>query len=344
MRRNTVYALIGLAGLSAIGAVIAGSRAPTTPVSEAGDLLFPKFRSAETAAARIEIVSPEARFALMRDGEAWVIPDKQNYPADPANIRRLFVGLANLTTVGARTARPELYDRLNLTDPGSENARSIGLVVKDAAGKELADLVIGKNGPSDPARTGDTPLYVRKPGEARTWLAAGLAAPPTNPVDWANREIVNIAIGDVIRIDIRPTDGKAYSVVRAEGSKDLTLQDLPPGKQVKAQSEVNALGYGVEALAFEDVAKLPSPAPSATSQAVYTARKGLIVTVGLLPYQGQSWAQLSVRAENDAAKDEAARIEKATTGWIFRIPDFKRVKMETKLSDLIADPPKPAGS
>ena len=85
----------------------------------------------------------KANFAQI--GGHWVVVEKGNYPADEARMRRLLLGLADLTLVEPKTERPELFARLDLDDPS--NGKSTLVALQDRTGKTVAELIVGKTRP-----------------------------------------------------------------------------------------------------------------------------------------------------------------------------------------------------
>src|SRR5437660_7037599 len=73
---------------------------------------------------------------------SWAVVEKGNYPAAQAKMRQLLLGLADLTLVEPKTARPELLGRLDLDDPS--NGKSTQIVLQDRTGQTVAELIVGK--------------------------------------------------------------------------------------------------------------------------------------------------------------------------------------------------------
>src|SRR5206468_6175363 len=63
----------------------------------------------------------------------WAVIEKGNYPAAPGRVRQLLLGLADLTLVEPKTARPELFGRLDLDDPS--NGKSTLISLQDRTGQ-----------------------------------------------------------------------------------------------------------------------------------------------------------------------------------------------------------------
>jgi hypothetical protein len=347
MRPSTVGILGIVTAVAVIGAVtVVVQRQPATSLSK-GQRVFAGLDSKLASAQSIEIVKKDAKFTIARRGDAWVVPDKSDYPARADTVRKALVGLAELETVDTKTRNPELFNRLNLQDPTAPDSKSVQITVKDGQGGVLAGLIVGKKR-TPPGGAGAAPgapemVYVRTAGDTQTQLAQGQLELRDAAIDWAQREVVDLAGDKVASVEFGLAGAKPLVVERAKPEdKDFAIRDMPAGKAVKSQWDVNALGGVLEGLTFDDVAKdgaFPVGAPKGVDK--FKTKDGLTVTVTLLPKDDETWVKVEAAGEGDAAA-AAKEITQRTAGWLYRLPDYKRDKLLTKLDDLIQDPPKPA--
>jgi len=346
MRGVTVAGLGVVTAIAVIGAtVVVAQRRPATTLAQ-GQRLFAGLEQQLEGAQTIEIAKHDGKFVIARQGDHWVVPDKSDYPARPEMVRKALVGLAELETVEPKTANKELYGRLNLQDVAVDGSKAVEITVKDAKGAALAALLIGKKrtppvGAAAPS--GGDMIYVRKAGEAQTWLALGQLDVRDAAIDWTERDVVDLAGDKVAAVELQQPGAKPVNLYRATpDAKDFTIRDMPANKVVKSQWDVNALGDVLASLTFDDVAKASAlqvgPA-KATDR--FVTKDGMAVTVTLLPKDSDSWARIEATGEGDAAAGAKA-IGARTAGWLYKLPDYKRDKLLSKLDDLIQDPPKPA--
>ncbi|MBI3514208.1 MAG: DUF4340 domain-containing protein [Proteobacteria bacterium] len=346
MRPITV-AVLGVVTVVAVGATAAvvAERQPATTLAK-GQRLFSGLETTLAGAQVIEIAKADAKFTIVRRGDAWVVPDKSDYPARVDMVRKTLVGLAELETVDTKTRNPELYSRLNLQDPSAEGSKAVQITVKDGQDAVLAGLLIGKKRTA-PVGASGTPdmIYVRKAGDAQTWLAQGQIEVRDSALDWALRDIVDLAGDKVEAVELAQSGAKNFSVFREKtDDKDFKLRDMPANKTVKSQWDVNAIASVLEALTFDDVAKDGSLAlgvPKGSDR--FRTKDGLTVTVTLLAKDSETWIKVEAAGEGDAAA-QAKEISQRTQGWLYRIPDYKRDKLLAKIDDLLQDPPKPEAS
>jgi hypothetical protein len=348
MRAITVAALGVITAITVAGtAVVVAERQPATALAK-GQRVFPGLEDKLAGAQSIEIAKHDGKFAIVRRGETWVVPDKSDYPARADMVRKALVGLAELETVDAKTRNPELYGRLNLQDVATDGSKAVQIAVKDGQDGVLAALLIGKKRSTPVGASGaGSPemLYVRKVGDAQTWLAQGQVEVRDSALDWAQRDIVDVAGDKVASVELDKPGAKPLVVQRDKpDDKDLKIRDMPANKAVKSQWDVNALAGLLESMTFDDVAKdgsFPVGAPKGIDR--FRTKDGLTVTVTLLPKDDETWIKVEAAGEGDAAA-KAKEISARTAGWLYKVPDYKRDKLLAKLDDLIQDPPKPEAS
>jgi hypothetical protein len=345
MRPITVAALgvVTVIALAATGVVVA-ERQPATSLAK-GQRVFPGLEDKLAGAQAIEVAKHDTKFAIVRRGDAWVVPDKSDYPARADMVRKALVGLAELETIDAKTRNPELYGRLNLQDVATDGSKAVAIAVKDGQDAVLAGLLVGKKRPTPVGAAGAggaDMIYVRKAGDAQTWLAQGQLEVRDSALDWTVRDIVDVAGDKVASVELEKPGVKPFAVLREKPEdKDLKIRDMPANKAVKSQWDVNAIASVLESMTFDDVAKDGSlTLGAATGTDRFRTKDGLVVTVTLFAKDAETWVKIAASGEGDAAA-QAKEIAARTGGWLYKIPDYKRDKLLAKLDDLIQDPPKP---
>ena len=116
---------------------------------------------------------------VKRSGENWLMVGRSDYRASSEAVRNILVGVAELRLKEPKTERANLYSRLAVRDVSEPGAKSTLLTIKDKNGDVLATLLVGRE-TSEVSGASDVGRYIRKPGEARSWLAEGRLALPNN--------------------------------------------------------------------------------------------------------------------------------------------------------------------
>src|ERR1700732_5227270 len=98
--------------------------------------------------------------------------------------------MADLNFVEPKTQHPGLHPRLGVADPA--HGKTALVAVKDKSGGDLAQAIVGKRR-YDRLGAGNHGVYLRKPGEAQSWLARGTLDPSGDPSSWLERQIIDIS-------------------------------------------------------------------------------------------------------------------------------------------------------
>ncbi len=280
-----------------------------------------------------------ADFALIAG--RWAVVEKGNYPAAPGKVRRLLLGLADLTLVEPKTARPELFARLDLDDPGNGKSTLVGL--QDRTGKTVAELVVGKTR-HDRLGGGNDAVYVRKPGEDRTWLARGSLDLPGDIAGWLDRRILDIAGSRIASVTLTGSDGTALVLRRDAPDGKFAVAEAPAdakfaNAKLKGDAALAAPAGALAGLDLDDVkpsAELPVP-PSGVATASFATFDGLAVNVRLFAHDKADWVAIDASGSG-AAEADAAAINAKLARWIYAIPADRASLLRTKLADLLAPP------
>ena len=131
--------VLGGAGLAMFWQDIAAYR---TAGSKIGGKLLPNLKVADLA--QLELRDAKNRATLVRKENYWVVQERDNYPADFKAISDLVIKLSDLKIVQADTVGESLLPRVELVEPGKGEGAGTLLELKDASGKTLAAVVVGK--------------------------------------------------------------------------------------------------------------------------------------------------------------------------------------------------------
>ena len=338
------------------GAIVVNSESPAFNHSTGGGLLFPGFAGKINDAAKIVIESSGKKFTIERKGANWVVADKYGFPAKYDLVKGTLVALAQLRTLDAKTSQPSLYPRLEVSDPSSKDAKSSEITVEDAKGAVLASLILGKTRMPLGGESNATEIYVRKPSEARSWLATGNLQRNDDIKTWMARDIVTLDSNRVQSVAVTPTaaeakslaakaagaktpapvDDRAYTLVKAKpGDGDFTLEQVPADEKVKSSFDVNQIGEALSALIADDVLPAKDLAPDATLLRTldYKSFDGAVIDLSLYRQGDKTWIKIAAGVEPKVAA-EAARTKaesKAGTKMPAKAPAAADESGSTKL-------------
>jgi hypothetical protein len=264
---------------------------------------------------------------------------------EAGRVRALVVALADMRLIEAKTDQVDRYPRLEVEDVDAEEAKSRQVRLESADGAVLAEAIIGKQ---RQRRTGTeaSGTYLRRPGEAVSWLASGSVRIEGTAEAWLEEEIVDLDAEQVQRVEIRPLGGPSYAVVRDVPGAPLRFEAAAEDEALADGADLDAPAYALTVVRLEDVAPAADqPWPEARHVAVVTTFDGLELTVELAEIEAQPWARFAARevkplvatpadvsrAPGDAVVEElvpdAAALDERLGGWSFRVPQtlFERL-------------------
>ncbi|WP_424814011.1 DUF4340 domain-containing protein [Roseococcus sp. YIM B11640] len=334
--------MIGRRGVLLLGAaagVTIGAAVWFQPKNEAegqfqpGALAFPGLAPRLAQAAKIELVRHNQTTTLTRDGDDWRIAEQQGYRSRPERVRELLTGLTELRLVEERTSDPSRYASLGVDDPRQEGSTATLLRVLDAQGTAIAELILGRRR----VRTqGNVPesVYVRRPAEARSWLAEGRVLTDADPGLWVNRDIVALVPDRLRRVEIARNGEPALVLARA-GEVDAPLEVVTPPNTIADRGAVEEVARAFDMLSFVEVRRAADAPGEALGEAKFTYTDGLTITVR--PQQDGQVLWVKLTAEGDS--DEARQLQARWDGWAYQLGIWKEKALVPRLADLLPEAP-----
>lgn len=330
MNRRTLIALGGAAAASIAAAVLLTPRGvERQEMMQEGGLAFPGLAARLQGAQRVEVAKPDGTLVLLRQGEAWVLPDRGGYPVRAGKVREMLVGLTELRLAEARTSDPAQHGRLGVDDPTRPGSTALRLRVLDGAGAPLADLVLGRRR----VRTqGNVPesIYVRRPTEAQAWLAEGRLAVDADPQLWLDRDIANLPQDRVRRVEVRRSGEPELVLARPDEPEAKLRVEVPAEAPAAGEAGLDEVARAFEFLTFLDVrpaAEVPGE-PAGESRFALTEDLAIAVLPNL--DQGNVWIRL--RAEGGGT--EVTRLNARWNGWAYQVGVWKLKAFAPRLDEL----------
>ncbi len=270
---------------------------------------------------------------FIRDGDSWLVAEKGNYPANAAKISQIVRAMADLTLVEPKTQNPDLYPRLEVEDPS--HGKSALVAVKDKSGGDLAQAIVGKRR-YDRLGAGNDGVYLRKPGEAQSWLARGTLDPSGDPASWLDRQIIDISEKKIAKVALTQPDGSKLVISRSAPDANFAVEDAPADTKFKSESTISGPATALETLDLDDV-KPAGELPVADKDLVtasFTTFDGLTIDLRLMERDKSNWIAISATGSG-SAEAEAKKIEDRVSHWTYAIPAYKANLLKTKLADLV---------
>jgi Domain of unknown function (DUF4340) len=341
-----------------------------------GAELFPELPVNQTA--KIVIAAADSRVTLVKGGKVWQVKERSGYPADFTELRDVVLKLSKLKIGRSFAGTPESLARLSLLAPSASKAAGQGtqITLSDAAGKVLADIILGRTRLTENGGIGGQ--YLIKTGADRVYLVdRNFRFLKTSPAQWLKKEILNIEADDVAAVTCFQGDSAtpAYTLSRPQKGAAAQLTPVPKGRTADL-AKIDQVLEALSPLNLDDVKAGDGQPPadgSGGSRLVYRLYDGRQVT--LYPEQ-EGEDKYSVRVAAEAVTEKAATLaakaleksaedEKTKTGkgeavaspapptarqlnaelhpWIFSIKKWQYDSFITQPTSLLKDLPKAGG-
>jgi Domain of unknown function (DUF4340) len=376
--KSKVLFLIIIATVPVVGLSVWAVRRDAARVEAKGvqGPLFPGLDAAGQGAGAItsiKIQRGEKPYTISRDATSgeWFLPGRSNYPAKLDKARALVQSLVNATIVDERTSDPSKHELIGVQDAGvrGENGMFSGLVeLLDNDAKSIASIIVGQA----KSQTGFVidaqrqQVYVRRPGEARSWLVTGPIEVDPDDLAWADRETINVQKERVKSATITRADGQRLAVSR-ENATAFTLLDLPPGRELRSPGALDQVASVLSFMTFEDVRPAADidfstgADPAASGTIRVECLDGLVIEAAFAKKEdGKTWVKLTPSFDVSAAtspatthtpadklrehkgpktaeeaKNEAETIQIRFAPWAYQMSDYKSSSFIKTMEDLL---------
>jgi hypothetical protein len=344
-------------GIAAIVVIVAGvwlaGRQNSSGASADTGPLYPGLKEQLNAVNTVRIYKAgDARVVeLTRKDDAWKVSDRDNYPADDGKVRKLLIALADAKLAEQKTSDPKNYATLGVEDTKGSGATSVRIELVGTP--KPVDLIVGKQA------AGARANYVRRAGEAQSWLIESTLDTSATPDAWLRKDIIDVSADRVQSATVSTKqDSKPYTAAKkTRADQNFDVDGLPKGKSLSAPTAANSVAMALTAVSLSDVK--PASAFQSTPPAAHATFKtfdGLVVDVdgwiqdqkhfiALKPSfdaaQAERFKVATAPAadKKDANKDEkkdapapppapnvaddAKKVADKVSGWVYEIPDYK---------------------
>jgi hypothetical protein len=278
-RQVLILWVIAVALAAAVAAVKLGKTNETKSATarSAGETLLPSFPAPDVST--IEIKGANTATTIVKKDGKWVVSERDNYPAKNTLVNELLRTIGDLKVTQGMQAGPSFAARFGM-DETSKNARDRGIttVYKDASGKELAQVTVGKviesGASSSPQGGGGTGHFVRNHADESGFYAVNEMF--SNLSDWPQRwlddEFLKIEKIQSISVTQPGKSDLAWKVVRNDENSEFAVEGGAAGEAIDAAS-ASALKTQFAFGGFEDIV------PAAKVESDTIADQKRIVTI-----------------------------------------------------------------
>lgn len=251
----------------------------------------------------------EARLALARRDQGWLIVSDSDAPAKTAPLRQLLVDLAKIEKLEPRSDDPALYPRLGLGDDA--------LTITIDIGAEQRIVHLGKA-----AGGGIGRRYARLDDAPGTWLVDGALDPEFNISHWADLDLPTMARQQVRRLVIGHPDGETLEIGRdAPDQSDFEIRDLAADEAPIYPSVGNGIAAALAQLSYDGLRRRHGFDFTQAVTVRFEAWDDAVVSLRLIEADGKWWA----------TPVEAG----VASGWAFRLADHDAEDLTKRRADLV---------
>lgn len=366
MKKNTLI-LLGVVAIAAViaAAVLVSARKATTELDQS-TRLFPELEGQLNDLTEVVIADADQSITLQRQEDGWQVKEKAGYRADVSTLRKQLVAIGQADIVETKTSNPELYSRLGVEGVEAEDSASKRIEMKAPGGGNWA-LIIGNT-----SFRGGQSTYVRKPDEEQSYSVSGAISLATEPSDWLDRDVLDIATPRIQHVTIQHPDGGSVELVKSEpGQPNFAVVNIPDGRALLSPSAGNSIAGALSGLRLEDV--VPADEFEAGDAepvvATYETFDGVRATATVWQVGDDRYVALNVERdpalvpetrvseeaeeapalevaleETDSAEDGAASVveqaevdemQQSVSGWVYQIPSYKYSNLTKTMEDLL---------
>jgi len=335
MRQKSLIALLAVTLVAAVLAVFSGLGGGPNSDPRIGHPVLTDLAPHLAEIEQVALMHGESKTTLARHGDRWVVAERNDYPADAKKLRQLLLGLAALAYVEPKTKEAKNYPRLEVEDAGAKGSQSTLVTVSGAQGALLGEIIAGKR-VTDALGGGDDGVYVRKPGDAQSWLARGTLDLSDTP-GWLDPALLDLPAAGVKEVQVSPPGESPLAIARDKLEDKFHLAALPKDRKLRGDDALDAVAGALAGLQLTDVkpdADFAWP-KTGESRARFTFFDGLVVTVELVDLDKTSWARITATGSGDASA-RARELNARTAPWVYALPAYKAKLLKTRLADLLA--------
>ncbi|MES1991511.1 MAG: DUF4340 domain-containing protein [Pseudomonadota bacterium] len=262
------------------------------------------------------------KITLTRNAQnQWVVAERQNYPADQDLVRKTLIGVSELQLYQPRTARKEWQRELGLLEP--ENlGKAVRVEFFDKDSQKVVSLLAGKVPEQTVDARGQGMIYVRRDGEAQSYLARGRLPLVQTAQDWLDQKFLDVTREDIRRVTLWDgTDHPVYLSRASVDQNDFTIENIPAGRSTRGAPIVNGAATAVAGMNFDDAIPVTSfEFPDSSPKAVIELFDGTKLTLTITGGGGALWAKIAAEgAAGTEAGKRAEVINARVASWVYKL-------------------------
>lgn len=267
-RKQLIMLLVALAVIGGASLVLLKHRQQSWTASETqiGQKLLNNFQMNDVAAIHIK---GETDLDLDKKDGRWRVEERAGYPANFSQISELLIKMGDLKVAQSEPIGASQLDRMHLAEPGKGADSATLIEFKDASGKVLQSLLLGKKHTQkserpSPGSFGDEGyadgrfVMLRSDPQDVVTISDALNSVDPKPAQWLDKDFFKVEKPNMISF-VSTNASNSWTLSRESESAPWVLADLKPG-EVLDTNKVSSLASTLTYPSFVDVAPDQSPA------------------------------------------------------------------------------------
>ena len=308
MNKRSLMILIVAAIVAVTGAIWLAAKQQASTDTQSNVFLTPDLLNSVNEIDRVEVRSAESSVTLLKGESGWTVAEKAGYQANIQNLRKQLIAIAGAKIIEVKTANPDNYSRIGVGDvaSGSDNV-SIKLGGLAAA----VELLVGKQNYQGQAST-----YVRRAGEAQSYLVSGSLKMDSEPSAWLMKDIFNVGSPRIRRVLLQHADGSTLEIVKSqESDPNFAVLSIPEGRELSSPGAGNSIAGGLGSLRLNDVEAAADVEvdDSLAIKGIFETFDGLRITTVAWKIEDKHYLTLAVAYDPSLVPESADSDEEETT-------------------------------
>jgi len=292
MNGKNLLILVILAAIMVALAIGTSKKNRKSSPAAIGKYVFPSLVVDEIE--KITVHSTEGTTTVARINDVWSVIERQNYPANFEKIKEYLVKISDMKIGQVAKVDEAQKIKMKIVSPAGissnlmHNAGRL-LELKGKGDSVMASLVIGEARlKKSEYSTPDFPGYpdgqfISPDGGKNVYLVnTSLSELPSNPKDWMDQELLNVASSDIKEISIAGQGKPALTLSKKPGKTSLEVDGLATN-EVTVESKMYGIESALSYFKFDDIAdeSLKAEQTGLAKPAVFKVitQKGEIYTV-----------------------------------------------------------------
>jgi hypothetical protein len=222
--------------------------------------LFPDFDVNGVSKLHIKEDKQETTIAIQ--GDAWVVAERNGYPANKEKLQTVLVSLANEPVKAARRIGKDSWGKVGVNSPGDATAFGVGTLIElfDEKGTVKHSLVLGGSVSTSGGANAQASMFGAPPGnrfvrildKETIWEVGNQYTDLVNkPEQWLLKDFIAISKIKSIAVTAAKPEDSWKASRKTEEETDFVLEGGKPGEKIdSAKADVAAL---LSSPTFDDV-------------------------------------------------------------------------------------------